>query len=69
MKLTPAGGEKGLFTVEYKAGLTLFELLTLLGVESVGNKYTVLVNNSRQTMDYVLQDEDSIIVMPLLAGG
>ena len=68
-KLAPAGSEKGLFSVEYEAGLTLIELLTRLGVEDSGLKYTALVDNTRKVKGYVLQDEESIIVMPLLAGG
>lgn len=68
-KLAPAGSEKGLFSVECEDGLTLLGLLAQLGVESAGIKYNVLVNNSRKDKGYVLQDADSIIVMPLLAGG
>jgi len=67
--LTPAHSEKGLFAMEYEVDLTLLALLTRLGVEGAGVNYNVLVNNSRKSADYIVQDNDSIIVMPLLAGG
>ena len=69
MKFAPEGSEKGVFTAEFEAGLTLSALLSRLGVEGAGVNYTVLVNNSRKKKDYLLEDSDSITVMPLLAGG
>ena len=69
ISLAPAGSEKGAFASEYEAGVTLSALLKRLGVEDAGVKYTALVNNSRKPGDYLLNDLDSITVMPLLAGG
>jgi molybdopterin converting factor small subunit len=68
-KLAPVGNDKGLFAIEYEEGLSLGALLQRLGVAAAGVNYTALVNNSRKTPDYLMQDGDSIIVMPLLAGG
>ena len=69
MKLAPEGSEKGVFKVDYSAGTTLSELLARYGVDCTGVKYTALVNNGRKQADYVLEDSDSVTVMPLLAGG
>jgi molybdopterin converting factor small subunit len=66
--LAPEGSENGLFDAGY-LDQTLGELLDSLGVEGAGVKYNVLVNNLRKTKDYKLMDGDSVIVMPLLAGG
>jgi len=68
-KLAPEGSEKGVFTVENGEGVTLSALMKKLGVDESGVKYTVLVNNARKPGDYVLNDSDSVTVMPLLAGG
>ena len=68
-KLAPEGSEKGLFSVGYEENLTLTKLLAGLGVDDAGVKYTALVDNTRKQKDYVLKDGESIIVMPLLAGG
>ena len=69
MKLAPVGSEKGVFTAEYEAGMTLSALLKRLGLEDASVKYVALVNNARKPEGYVLMDSDSITVMPLLAGG
>ena len=69
MKLAPIENEKGSFDMEYESGLTLSELITRLGVRDRGMKYTVMVNNSRKPEDYCLSDSDSVLIIPLLAGG
>ena len=69
IKLAPAGSEKGVFAVDYRADMTLSSLLKSLGVDEAGVKYTALVNNARKSGDYPLNDLDSITVMLLLAGG
>ena len=66
--LAPEGGDNGLFSADCQ-GLPLGELLASMGVDDTGVKYTVMVNNSRVQKSYALQDGDSVIVMPLLAGG
>ena len=69
MKLAPAGSEKGSFDTEYENGLTISELVTRLGVREKGLRYSVMVNNSRKPEDYALNDSDSVLIIPLLAGG
>jgi len=68
ISLAPEGSENGLFQTESR-GADLGGLLASLGVDETGVKYNVLVNNLRKAKDYILQDGDSVIVMPLLAGG
>ena len=68
-KLAPEGSFKGSFETEYEAGLTVSQLVTGLGVRDKGIKYSVLVNNSRKPEDFSLSDSDSVLIIPLLAGG
>ena len=69
MKLAPEGSEKGSFDTEYRSGLTISGLVTELGVRERGIKYSVMVNNSRKPEDYVICDSDTVLIIPLLAGG
>ena len=69
VNLAPMGSNKGEFSVEHRAGTTLSALLTEIGMNSGDAKHKVFVNNERKPADYVLEDSDSIIVMPLLSGG
>ena len=69
VNLAPEGSEKGEFTVEHRAGTTLSALLMQIGMDSADVKHKAFVNNERKPTDYVLEDSDSIIVMPLLSGG
>ena len=69
IKLAPEKNEKGAFDIEFESGFTISQLLTRFGVKDLGIKYSVMVNNSRKTEDYVLNDSDSVLIMPLLAGG
>ncbi len=51
-----------------KAGATIAQVLEETGAE--GNAVMVLlVNRVRKEPDYVLQDGDTLTVMPLMAGG
>jgi len=68
-KLAPEGSEKGTFNINYESGLTISQLVTRLGVREKGLKYSVMVNNARKSEDYVLSDSDSVLILPLLAGG
>jgi sulfur carrier protein ThiS len=45
---------------------TVAQLLTELGLST---EHVVLVNGERQALDAVLQEHDSVIVLPLIAGG
>ena len=68
-KLAPAGSENGPFRLEFSEGMTQAALIESLGIDGMGIRYMVLVNNSRKTNEYVLNDSDSVIIMPLLVGG
>ena len=68
-KLAQEGNEKGSFDIEYEGDLTVSRLVTRLGVKEKGIKYSVMVNNSRKPEDYVLNDTDTLLIIPLLAGG
>ena len=68
-KLAPAENDKGSFDLEYESGLTISHLVTRFGIKDKGIKYSVMVNNSRSKEDYVLNDLDSVLIIPLLAGG
>jgi molybdopterin converting factor small subunit len=69
IKLAPEGSERGQFSTEFEPGMTLSTLFARLGVDAGNVKFTTLVNNVRKPADYVLEDSDSITIMPLLAGG
>ena len=69
INLAPEGSDKGLFTVPHTVDMTLSALIAQIGIKDTGLNYTVFVNNDRKPEDYVLEDSDSIMVMPLLAGG
>ena len=69
VKLAPAENDKGAFTMEYEQDLTISGLITRLGVPGLGVKYSVLINNSRKPEDYILCDSDTVLIMPLMAGG
>jgi sulfur carrier protein ThiS len=45
---------------------TVAQLLAELGLST---EHVVLVNGERQALDAVLQEHDSVIVLPLIAGG
>ena len=68
-KLAPPENDKGSFDIEYESGLTISQLITRFGIKDRGIKYSVMVNNSRKPEDYVLNDSDSLLIIPLLAGG
>lgn len=63
----PQVEEDGFWHAE-KAGMTIGQVLE--ETEAAGKVAAViLVNKVRKDMDYVLQDGDTMTVMPLVAGG
>ena len=50
-------------------GKTIKELLDVSLLKDTNIKYTLFVNNERQNINYVLEDNDVLTVLPLLAGG
>ena len=67
-KLMPEIDEEGFWNAD-KAGMSIEELFNETSVDYKGIRMTILVNSSRRDVTYVLQDNDVITVMPLVAGG
>ena len=67
-KFMPEIDEEGFWNAD-KAGMSIEELFNETGVDYKGIRMTILVNSSRRDVTYVLQDNDVITVMPLVAGG
>ena len=52
-----------------KAGTAIAQILDETEVTGKAENMVILVNKVRKPTDYVLQDGDTMTVMPLLAGG
>ena len=52
-----------------KAGSTIGQIMDETGASEKNVGVTTLVNRVRKNKDYVLQDGDTLTVMPLVAGG
>ena len=59
----------GIIELEFMPGMTIADALAKTDVGSTDIKYSVLVNNARKTLEDAVEDGDTIMVMPLLAGG
>lgn len=64
----PENDDKGFWVVDGD-GKTIKELLDVSSLKDTNIKYTLFVNNERQNINYVLEDNDVLTVLPLLAGG
>ena len=67
-KFMPEIDEEGFWNAS-KAGVSIEQLFTETSVDYKTYRMTILVNGSRKDVDYVLQDGDTLTVMPLVAGG
>ena len=67
-KFMPEVSEDG-FWYSDKANKTIEELFIETKVDYKNIRMTILVNSSRKDISYVLQENDTITVMPLVAGG
>jgi len=61
--------DDGLLELEYITGMTVADALAATDLSKTDVKYSVLVNNTRRKLEDVLDDGDTVMVMPLLAGG
>ena len=61
--------DDGRAELDYEPGMTVADALGATGIANAKVKYSVMVNNARKKPDDALQDGDTLIVMPLLAGG
>ena len=59
----------GRLEIEYTPGMTIADALAHTDVAKTNVKYSIMVNNARKTPDDALEDGDTVMVMPLLAGG
>ena len=59
----------GCAELPYTQGMTVADALSATDIESAKVKYSVMVNNKRTRPEDALEDGDTVIVMPLLAGG
>lgn len=67
-KFIPEMDEEGFWHVD-RANKTIEELFIETGVDYKNIRMTILVNSSRKDISYVMQENDVITVMPLVAGG
>ena len=61
--------DDGIVKLEYTPGMTVADAIAKTDVENTDIKYSLLVNNARKNPEDVLEDGDTVMVMPLLAGG
>ena len=59
----------GLIELPYTQGMTVADALTATDIANANVKYSVMVGNMRKRPEDALEDGDTVIVMPLLAGG
>lgn len=52
-----------------KANISIEDLFIETGVDYKNIRMTILVNSSRKDINYILQEDDVMTVMPLVAGG
>ncbi len=64
----PAEDENGIWNVE-AAGMKVSDLLETTPLKDVKMGYAIRVNQAKQELDYILQDEDNLSVLPLFYAG
>lgn len=67
-KFMPSMDEEG-FWITDKTNKSIEEIFIETGVDYKNIRMTILVNSSRKDFSYVLQENDVVTVMPLVAGG
>jgi molybdopterin converting factor small subunit len=65
----PSMDGDGCFALEHKPGMSVADALSRTRVAEANVNYSVLVNKVRKNAGDPLEDGDTVIVMPLLAGG
>lgn len=64
----PEKNDDGFWITDGK-GKSVRELLDSSPMKDTNIKYSIFVNNERRDISYTLEDEDTLTVLPLLAGG
>ena len=59
----------GCMELAYTPGMTVADALGATSITNATIKYSIMVNNTRKKSGDTLEDGDTIIIMPLLAGG
>jgi len=59
----------GILEIEHKPGMTVADALGMTEIEKTTVKYSIMVDNKRKKTGDTLEDGDTVVVMPLLAGG
>ena len=59
----------GYVELEYSPGMTVADALGATDISKTDHRYSTLVNGRKKEAGAVLEDGDSVTVMPLLAGG
>lgn len=67
-KKMPEKNNEGYWVIDGK-GKSISEILDLSLIKEANVNYTLFVNNERKDNTYILEDGDSLNILPLLAGG
>ena len=59
----------GCIEIPFTQGMTVADGLAATDIAGASIKYSVMVGNKRKKPEDILEDGDTLIVMPLLAGG
>ena len=59
----------GVLEMEYVPGMTIADALERTEIANTKVKYSLMVDNRRRKAEDALEDGDTVVVMPLLAGG
>ena len=59
----------GYMELEYSQDMTVADALAATDISKANNRYSTLVNGRKKEAGDVLEDGDTVTVMPLLAGG
>ena len=59
----------GRVELPYEQGMTVADALNATDIGRAKVKYSIMVNNKRTKPEDAIKDGDTVIVMPLLAGG
>ncbi len=66
--LLPEKDEEGFWVIS-QSEITIKDVIAMTAAKDTPFKYSVLVNNQLTTPDYLLKDGDTMLLMPLMAGG
>jgi len=65
----PIGSSDGCVELDHSPGMTVAEALGATDISKATHRFSTLVNGKKKDANDVLEDGDTVTVMPLLAGG